>query len=216
MKHVVTLLVVLGLATFANAALLTEDFSNVSEWTMASDGTGVIDFSGGTAKFNTAGDWETMTQTVALGAQSDLVISFDTKQFGGSWAPGTIELFDAQGDSIELGLAVQLDTYWDGGVHVKDGVTSGAWHDLNVTSTTSWFTRTYVISGIGTAAGSATVNGETVNGTYDLTNIGDITSVVIRAKKNFEVDNFVIDVPEPASLALLGMGGLGMLIRRKR
>ncbi len=163
--------------------------------------------------------------------QSKLVISYDERDTAStSYTPGYyITLFDADGDALEMSLGIANDDYFSGAFYAGTGggasSWAGKWFDLTVADTSQWFTRTYVIDGIGTANGSVTVNGNAITDTgnasgtaivFDLSSVGEIVEVEINVKKYLEVDNLSIDIPEPASMVLLGMGGLGMLIRRKR
>ena len=230
MKHLVTLVVVLGLAAGANAQLFTEDFSAPAGWTIT--GT-TLDISGGTAFWDVGGDTNSQAaKTVALGVQSDLVVTWDQRtHVTSTYSPGYLLLEDAEGDLFELGMGTSwtAPAYFDGACFINDpsgaGDWEGGWADVMVATTDNWFTREVVIAGIGTTNGSFTVNGLAVtdndgggsgSGTvFDFSEVGEIVSITLDARKNFEVDNIEIDVPEPASLALLGMGGLALLRRRR-
>ncbi len=72
----------------------------------------------------------------------------------------------------------------------------------------------------GTSVWNCYVDAGLVVGPIDIVNIDTIVGAEFswqNPNPNLTVDNFLLtEVPEPATLALLGLGGLGLLVRRKR
>ena len=125
--------------------------------------------------------------------------------------------FDVSLDGTADPFLVGLVTFADGAARnsvngsIADGTsavlasTSGSW------SGTEW-----------TAGGGAIVSGSTITFTYTADgtegSLGDDLAVRIDgASTSANIDNVSVDVvPEPGSLALMGLGGLMMLKRRRR
>ena len=200
MKHLVMLSVVLGIATFANAALLSEDFVDISEWTSSLGAGTNISIASETCWWTADAD-ETLSQVVSFGAQSTLEIKINQVTWGGGYVPGSISLYDASGNRIRLGMDANPagntpSPVIYNSVHII--TSSGMVGDDNDTYDvvpSNWFVRTYVLTGLGTSAGTATINGDPIGTTFDFSVVGDITTVKIYGKKKMEIDNLIISVP---------------------
>ena len=119
--------------------------------------------------------------------------------------------------------------------NIDQGTTAGSQYTLNirggngptpfVLDSQTWYrlttdldtdTDTFSTTIESTTAVVGTAAGKTFqNAVSDVDQVAVNDGTVGGANSNLRVDNFVL-VPEPASLALLGLGGLAMLSRRKR
>ncbi len=232
MKHLVTLLVVLGIAAAANAALVHEDFNGaMAGWTnnmlVQSTDQGMSlrgDESEPFVRASTA-----LSSSVSSGS---IYVEVDLKQASVGYRSSVMALYDATGKGIVLSLDSDGNNSYIGsgacattnsGVSqfersTHDNTVSGFGGDMTVNPLV-WVTVRYDIN-LDTGDISASINGgpavKSGNASSILSGMGAITTFAIGNHKNVYLDNVVVDIPEPASMALLGMGGLGMLIRRKR
>jgi hypothetical protein len=217
MKYLLTLLVVLCLAASANAALLTDNFddNDISDWTVVS-GTGWAAGVGEMVKLVDDTVFSNITKSFT-GVSSGMVYLEWLFTISGDWRPGTAGLVDSTGKGVILNAYVGDDYIEIGAGPTTDWAASGTMSSADITADpTSGVTMKYELN-LDTGDVKGYINGvlkNTVN--VDLTGVGDITNCVFYTKKQWHVDDVVVDIPEPASLALLGFGGLGMLIRRKR
>jgi len=235
MKKLFALMVVLGLVASANAApLLTEDFNDqdISDWTFYSQDTSYgayefVDDGGGDYHYykpdiNT--DWDIFSKSLSASVSSGTVyIQAEMKNNGGYGRPAGLALLDANGDGAYLAMAGMGTDYMQADLC---SIT-----DLSQVAALSQTTLSAheALSGNGediaifqmslnldTGAMALSVDGSVVDtATMDLT-LGAITTAVVIDKKRVHIDDVEVDIPEPATMALLGFGGLGMLIRRKR
>ncbi len=217
MKHLVTLLVVLGLAAGANAALFTEDFSgDLSAWSSVDASQVIV---GGALQDYDGATNSVMTATFAAVTSGSVILDFDLTA-SAAWGNLAMALTDSTGNGAVLDLYIG-DTYLGFGTGLTtdfgDTKSNSSYIDNDLVITDVNAMR-YVLN-IDTGLVLGWENGTRyVVGSVDLSGVsGGISAVSIKThKKLTALDNIVVDIPEPASLALLGMGGLGMLIRRKR
>ncbi len=219
MKHVVTLLVVLGLAASANAALFTEDFSGtLAAWSGQDSGQIIV---GNQLQDLDDTQESVMSATFAGQTTGVLTLNFDMSA-SGAWAPASAALVDSAGTGAFLDLYIG-DTYLGfGSGETVDGGASAiglAYGDNSIADTSVMTTLTYELN-LDTGAlvgkiGSIVYHSDVID--LSGVNAGGINTIAFKTKKKVSgIDNIVVDIPEPASMVLLGMGGLGMLIRRKR
>ena len=217
MKHLLTLLVVLGLAAGANAALLTDDFNDgdISDWTVQSGSGWDVAASGVAAeKMDVDDTLSTITKSFAPQSSGTVTLELDIT-VSGNWRPVNFALTDSTGTGVALDC--YAGDYYNqiGAGTTSDYGTTMAGMSVVDGLRTAMSAIKYVLN-IGTGEVTGYVNGALQNTvTVDMTGVGDISVVGLTAKKKVtDLDNVVV-TPEPASLALLGMGGLALLRRRR-
>lgn len=158
-----------------------------------------------------------LSSTVSLNGTS---ISMAAKMFDTGGQPGGMFItgYDAGGAALFQAVMGTGGTYTQG--TISSMVTAGG--ALNNSSSQLWtngVTNTVDFT-LGAAGYSVTADGgtTTVAGSYFGT--GDLASIELHAfdsKSNFGIDNITVNgVPEPSSVALLGLGGLALILRRRK
>ncbi len=221
MKHLVALIVLLTVASAANAAIVfTEDFSGgLGAWS----GQDVGQVISGGALQDLDDNYETVMSAALSSSVSSgiMTLDFDIRS-SAAWARANAALVDASGKGVFINLYLgdnyaggQMGLTTDGGA--SNTGTSGSDLLCNITRGASLHYEINLDNGQIWA--SADGGALTLKNTVNLAGIGPITTLAFQThKKLASLDNIVVtgDIPEPASMALLAMGGLGMLIRRRR
>jgi len=232
MKKLLALVVCLGLATYANAALLSDDFNDGSytdTWTVLHDdltGGGyaamtIVDQGGGDyALYKPDYDGDTWNAYSTFAAQSSGTIVLEvTTQSNGAWRPLNFGLTDASGNGLWLN-AYMGDGYIEFGVSTtsdyaySEGTSLVGGSDLACDQASEQVLRWTINLDTGDYTGEV-VGGPSQSGNVAAGLPASISAVCINSKKRVYIDDVVV-TPEPATLALLGTGALGLLIRRKK
>ena len=211
MKHLVILLIVLGLAASANAALLTDDFSDndISDWTVQA-GTGWAAGIGCATKLFDNTSLATISKSFAAVSSGLVTLEFDVT-IDGDHRLFNAALTDSTGKGVFLsGYAGELH-HQIGGGETTDYGNSGTFVDyMEATDRHSGITFSTIRYELNLDTGelkgylNATLWHTT---TVDLTGVGDISVVAFTAsKKIVGLGNVIISVPSapPAPPAVTG------------
>ena len=237
MKKALAILVVLGLAALANAAF-SDNFNadtpgpaatNMTGWTMVQQDPAVAstlyDQGGGDIALEKVGGttiWNIASASV--GDPLTGVITFSAAFAcldSNPYRPAGIGVVDATGKGVILGVTEDNSTQLGVGPSVTSngGVSFTAMVESlqNVVVPASNQENTIKLTiDLSTGAYTEYINTTSKTGTIALpTGMGAVTNVILCAKKQIVFDDVNV-TPEPATMAMLALGGLGMLIRRKR
>ena len=155
-----------------------------------------------------------MTGTITLSAT---ISCLDT----GNFRPGGIGIVDDSGKGVILGFTSVAGTEWDMGVSTTlnsglDFTSTADTFDVTGLNTTADNTAKLVID-LSTGNYTIFMNDQaSTPGTIALpAGMGRVSDVILCDKKLIVFDDINV-TPEPATMALLAFGGIGMLRRRRR
>lgn len=216
------------------ATVYTEDFSTSVYDEADNDSSNAI-FFGGANPGVSEGDWH--------GARTLVFINNGSLTFGTQTNTARFRGAAAWLDSSawELGIVTvtfDVSEYTDGtndfetffqayaadGVNATDSAVSLDLHQSAVTGVATTATGSAAIAAVGSQF-NFSANGTDLTATFDFTGQENIALVFANSSGTpeggemgtFNIDNISVDtVPEPSSAALLGLGGLALLVRRRK
>jgi hypothetical protein len=204
---------------FASPTLSAGNYtSSITDWTGLQGNSGVQNFQGGTSQFssttlaayNTANGGYQAAYVIAGGSTSPGAIAQDvTTTDGSSWQPNTTyTLTLLMGQRLDEPASIGSMALVSGtlsGSTISNPVVEAA--NNNLTSTSGNFTSYSIEFTTGVAAPTGDL----------IIDLGNLTSTGTANQVEFgDVQLTANPVPEPAALSLLAIGGLGLLLKRRR
>lgn len=226
--HTSIALTALSISTSATAAIVfTENFDGKSfDHQTANDAR-----LGGAAPEIAVGDWFSSSNGAAMNNEIQLTNFADGKSRGAgiwldssAWANGTVTVkFDIL-DYIAGGVDSEsfFQAYYANGVNLTDSGVGIDTHGGGGADPATVVEGTATIGTIG-ARNTITSNATQATFTFNFTGEENIALVfhnmsgATGAMPIYSVDNLTVDtIPEPSSTALLGLGGLALILRRRK
>ena len=252
MKKALSILVVLGLATLANATFLDNfDSGTVGQapagWTSVladHDASNnpinpvalVLDSGSDLSvyKGDMTSHWGIDSKDLGFSATGVVTLSASFRSFdNNNGRPAGIGIVDAAGKGVIMDVSSYAGNKWNMGVYATNnngidldalGATIPDFADFYSAALDTKVDHVLSMEiDLGTGAwqlyvdgGAFTATAGTPHGTLALpSGMAAPTTALLLDKKRVYIDNFSV-TPEPATMAMLAFGGLGMLIRRKR
>ena len=183
-------------ATTTGSGLIGFDGSNPGTWfigTNAADVVGDLTLSEGDGRSRGGVIW--LDPTGWGGSGTEVTVEFDVTAYDNDGSKTYFQVYGA--NDVSAGNLAQFDVQLGTNVDVITGVTG--------TASLSEIGPEFGITGTGTDLSS----------TFEYTG-QDYIALLFFTMQTVTFDNITVAVPEPSSTALLGLGGLALMLRRKR
>ncbi len=177
------------------SSLMSDNFADndITDWTVVSS-SGWAASSGEATKTSNTGSLAAIEKGGFSVSSGIITLEFDIA-VSGNWRPGNVGLVDADGDGIYLACYVGNGYVEIGAQNTDDNAltgTGGAVSDATCNPSSGITIKYEVNLGTGEVKGYVDDTLEHTE-TLDLTGVGAITDVVLQAKKNWHLDNVVVD-----------------------